>query len=71
MSKTHFKVYGRFNGKTEATVTVNRDNNLVQVRPKHFKKFYEMRLEDLAELVIWRCIKAEALAKKEARRKKK
>lgn len=71
MSKTKFKVYGEFNGKREATVSIDRGSNLVSVRPLHFRKTYEMRLEDLAELVIWRCVKAEALEKRAAKKRKR
>lgn len=70
MTTSRFKIYGSFNGKTEATVSINRQNNLVSVRPKHFKKTYELRLEDVAEIIIWRCIKAEMNEKKKAKRKK-
>lgn len=66
--KAHFKVYGRFNGKNEATVTIDRQNNLVSVRPHHFKKTYEMRLEDLASLIIWRVVKSEIADKKKQKR---
>jgi hypothetical protein len=66
-----FKVYGRYNGKTEATVEVDRNTNLISVRPKHFKKAYEMRLEDVAEVIMWRCIKADLAEKKKAKKVKR
>jgi hypothetical protein len=75
MSKSIFKVYGgprAFNTKSEATVTIDRANNLVVVRPKNYHNTYEMRLEDVAAWVIGKNIKAEArekiLAKRKARR---
>ena len=70
MTIAKFKVFsggGKYNGASEATVTIDRNNNLVQVRPKRRRKQYEMRLEDLAEIVIWNCIKAEMNEKKKAK----
>lgn len=74
MTVAKFKVFsggGKFNGANEATVTIDRNNNLVQVRPKRRRKQYEMRLEDLAETIIWTCIKAELYEKKKAKKAKK
>ena len=71
MSKSHFIVFGRFNGKNQATVTIDRDCGLITVRPKHFKKKYEMRLTDVAESVMWKCIAAELREKKAARKAKR
>lgn len=59
MAKAKFKLKGRFNGRSSCTVTIDRGTGLVQVRPKHARKQYEMRLEDLAEIIIWRCVKDE------------
>ncbi len=72
MTVAKFKVYGgggKYNGANEATVTIDRNNNLVSVRPKHRRKAYEMRLEDIAEWVMWRCIKDELHEKKKAKKK--
>ncbi len=74
MTVAKFKVFGgggKYNGANEATVTIDRANNLVQVRPKRRRKQYEMRLEDLAEIVVWRCIKAELNEKKKAKKAKR
>lgn len=71
--KAHFKVYGRFNGKSEATVTIDRGSNLISVRPHRMKKVYQLRLEDVADIIIWRIVKSEAAEKRalqKAKRKK-
>lgn len=73
MSKSYFKVFGgprAFNTKSEATVSIDRASGLVVVRPKHFHKTYEMRLEDVAAWIIGRSIKAEILEKKKAKARK-
>lgn len=72
--KATFKVFsGRreYNGRAEATVTIDRGNNLVMVRPKRARRTYEMRLEDLAAIVIWRSIKVELAEKKKAKAAKR
>ncbi len=69
--KAHFKVFGRFNGKNQATVTIDRDIGLITVRPHHFKKTYEMRLTDVAESIMWKVIAAELREKKAAKKAKK
>jgi len=70
-SVARFKVSGRnFNGKRDATVEIDRGTNMVRVRPFHFRKTYDLLLEDIAEIVIMRCIKADIAAKKAIRRKK-
>lgn len=69
--KAHFKLFGRFNGATECTVTIDRNNNFIQVRPKRRRKVYEMRLEDVAEMIIWRMVKAEIIEKKKAKAAKR
>jgi hypothetical protein len=68
LSKSKFKVYGsnKYNGKSEATVIIDRSNNLVMVKPKGMHRNYEMRLEDLAGIVIWNCIKSEIIEKRKA-----
>ncbi len=74
MTIAKFKVFsggGKYNGACEATVTIDRSSNLVQVRPKRRRKQYVMRLEDLAETIIWNCIKAELLEKKKAKKARK
>lgn len=70
MSKAVFRIYGRFNGQSEATVTVDRANNLVTVRPLHFRKTYCLPLESIANNIILTCIKAEIREKKLLKRRK-
>jgi hypothetical protein len=66
-----FQVSGRnFNGKKTATVEIDRDTNMVRVRPSHFRQTYDLLLEDIAEIIIYRCIKSDIAAKRNVRRKK-
>ncbi|MFZ5469459.1 MAG: hypothetical protein ACOZIN_08485 [Myxococcota bacterium] len=65
-----FRVFGRFNGAPAATVIVNRASGIITVRPLRRRKVYELPLAFVAELVMWRILKAEA-AEKRARRKAK
>jgi hypothetical protein len=71
-TKAKFKVFSSraFAGKSEATVTIDRHNLLVTVRPHRMHRTYEMRLEDLASIIVWRVAKAEIAEKKAARKKK-
>lgn len=72
MSKSRFKVFGKFDGTAEATVTIDRGAGLISVRPLRRRREYTLPLADVAETVMWRIIKAEAnaklLAKKAARK---
>ena len=67
MRNAVFKLNGRFNGKSGATVTIDRDTMFVTVRPTRMKKTYMLRLEDLAQTVILRCVLAETREKKKAK----
>ena len=75
MGVVRFKVFGTgqnsFNGQLEATVTIDRGNNLVTVRPKRMHKTYTMRLEDLARGIIYKVVVAELQEKKKAKAAKK
>lgn len=70
--KNRFKVFSSraYNTKNEATVTIDRGNNLISVRPHRMHKSYEMRLEDVASWIVLRCIKAEIAEAKVAKKKK-
>ena len=59
MRKAVFKVNGRYNTKSGATVTIDRDTNIVTVRPSRMQKVYEGRLEDIAQTLILRSVLAE------------
>lgn len=70
MTISRFKVFSggrKFDGKGEATVMINRDNNLIAVRPARRRRIYELRLEDVAEIIIWRVLRAEMADKKKAK----
>ena len=61
MSKSKFRIEGRFDGANGATVTINRDGvPLFAVRPLRRKREYTLPLKDVAEMVLWRIVKAEA-----------
>lgn len=68
MSVSRFKVQGRFDGAYSATVEINRDTNLIAVRPHRRKRKYELPLSDVAESILWRVIKAEIQEKKKAKK---
>lgn len=68
MTIARFRVSGRFNGTTAATVTVNRDTGLVTVRPLRRRRAYELPLAWAAEAVMWQVLKAEAAEKRAARK---
>jgi len=70
-SKAHFRVWGKFNGAHEATVTVDRQADLITVRPLRRRKAYELRLADVAEWIMWRVIKAELTEKKKQKMMKR
>ncbi len=74
MTIAKFKVSsgGRaFDGAREATVTIDRGNNLISVRPLRRRRQFEMRLEDVAQIIVERIIKAEFVEKKKAKKAKR
>lgn len=71
MSRSHFKAFGQFNGTNAATVTIDRSSGVFSVRPRARRKTYELPLAFVAELVMWRCLKAELLEKKKAKAAKR
>lgn len=73
--KTHFKVVGRLDHAAKvqvATVTINRANGLLSVRPLRRRRTYDLPLDVVAQMVVSRVIRTEVfaarLAKKAARR---
>lgn len=66
-----FKVRGDFNGSLEATVTINRNNGLFYVRPKGKHSQYVLSLNEVAEIIMWKVLMADAAAAKEAKRRAK
>lgn len=71
MSRSRFKIEGRFDGTAGATVTIDRGAMLFSVRPLRRRREYTLPLTDVAEMVLWRIVKAEAAAKLELKRKKR
>ena len=71
MSKSRFRIEGRMDGSNGGTVTIDRGAMLFSVRPLRRKREYVLPLKDVAEMVLWRIVKAEAnekLANKRRRR---
>jgi len=60
-----------FNGQSEATVIIDRNSNLVTVRPHRLRKTYQLRLEDIATIVIWKVLKAEMIEKQKLRKQRR
>lgn len=71
MRNAFFRLEGRYNGAAGATVIIDRTTNLVTVRPARRRKTYTLRLEDLAQTVILRCVQAEIREKKAAKKAKR
>ncbi len=74
MTIAKFKVFtGRrdYNGATAATVMIDRNSNLISVRPHRQHRTYELRLEDVAQIIVERIIKAEIKEKKMAKQAKR
>lgn len=65
--KAKFVVYGDFDRAGSATVIIDRGSNVMSVRPKHRHKVYELPLHIVADIIMWKCIKAEVLEKKKAK----
>jgi hypothetical protein len=70
--KSHFKVFGRdFNGKDEASITIDKERDMFIVRPKHFHTTYELPLSAVANMVIYSVIRANIDAKKREKKAKR
>lgn len=65
-----FRVFGRFDGTNEATVTISRTAGIVSVRPLRRRREYQLPLALVAEIVMERIIKAEAAEKRAAKRRR-
>lgn len=68
MSKSKFRISGRFDGVNEATVTIDRETLLISVRPLHRKREYTLPLSVVANTVIWNITKAEVSEKLKAKK---
>jgi hypothetical protein len=72
MAKAHFEVEAGFdapNKVQKATITIDRDNNLAQVRIHRRHKVYEINLETLAQMVYQRAVTNDLVANKPVRRR--
>lgn len=59
MSKSKFKIEGRFDGALGATVTIDRGVGLFSVRPLRRKREYVLPLRDVALMVLTSVVKAD------------
>lgn len=61
----HFDITGRFDNASKAKVTIETVGQtvLVKVRPHHARREYIMPLSTLAEILIWKVVKAEVQEK--------
>jgi hypothetical protein len=66
-----FKIYGRFNGASAATVTIDRSTDIVTVRPLRRRKTYEMTLGGIAEMIIYKVIQQEIREKNKDKKKRR
>lgn len=65
------RVVGNFDGAKEATVTMNRAAGLLTVRPIRRRRIFELPLSVVAEMVMWRVVKAELFKAKMAKGKER
>lgn len=63
MTTARFPINWRFDGTTQGTVLINRGAGTFTVRPHRRRKPYTLPLADVAEIVAWRCVKAEVMKK--------
>ena len=73
MAIARFKTTGQFDQSyiQAGTVEVDRDANLISVRPKGRRRTYTLPLSTVAEIICWRVIRAELLEKKREKAKNK
>lgn len=66
MSNAVFKVTGRFGYATpqNGTVTIERDSNIITVRPAHSREVYTSKLDELAEMIVSRHLMKSAADKR-------
>ena len=74
MAIARFKTIGQFDQSyiQNATIEIDRNADLISVRPKGRRRTYTLPLSAVAEIICWRVIRAELLEKKreKARNKK-
>lgn len=73
MSIARFKTIGQFDQSymQHGTVEVDRDHNLISVRPKGRRRTYTLPLSAVAEIICWKVIRAELAEKKRQKANKK
>ena len=67
----HFRVVGRFDGSTVATVTVeyhHAGRAFFRVRPLRRRRAFELQLADVARGVVYDVVKGELAEKRRARK---
>lgn len=69
--KRKFRVYGDFNGASEATVVIDPEVGLFTVRPLRQRRTYELPFSWAAEMVVQKVIKAETIEKRKAKKVKR
>jgi hypothetical protein len=71
MRAAHFRVVGRLDragGVQEGTVTIDRLRQLFCVRPLRRRRFYELPLDVVADLVVHKVVLAELAARRAEKR---
>ena len=71
MSVARFRVYGRMDGASSATVTIDRETGTVEVRPyrRHHQAVAVVTLAWVAEAALWRAATARAAERQAARKR--
>lgn len=59
MSVSTFKIDGRLDGADGGKVMIHRETGLIAVRPRGRHRVYELRLADVAEMIVQRVVIAE------------
>jgi hypothetical protein len=71
VSVARFRVFGRFDGASSATVEVDRSAGLIMIRPLRRRRVYTLPLAAVAEIVVFRIIAAEVREKRKAKASKR
>jgi hypothetical protein len=71
MSKSKFKLEGKFDMADGVTVTIDRGSRTFSVRPCRRRREYVLPLREVAEMVFFRIAKAEAAEKMANRRRRR
>jgi hypothetical protein len=73
MAIARFKTMGQFDQSyiQHGTIEIDRNADLISVRPKGRRRTYTLPLSAVAEIICWRVIRAELLEKKREKALKK